>query len=177
MRFFSSTALIAVPIFFGGVTTALGINCRGSGMCSFVHCGGRTCIGQLSELVVQLPDNATYAPGAHILCSPKQKFGDGICLFTERFGPATGAQVKAAYAYIMRWGCQKCGSAPFDPAGNDVGKGSLTVNVVHKPNCKGICPPPSSSSSSSSLSSMSSSTRIPLSTAPAPDPNYPVGTS
>ena len=176
MHISTTAALLSIRFLFGGSGSALGIICRGSGMCSLVACGGRSCIAQMYDLVSLLPDNATYAPGAHILCSPKQSLGDGICLFTERYGPASGAQVKAAYDYIFRYGCGKCGSAPFEPAANDVGRGSLTVNVVHNPHCKGICSV--SSSSSSSLSSSSFSTRtsstVPLATAPAPVPVTPV---
>ena len=148
--------LLSIPVLLGTTVSALGINCRGSGMCTFVHCGGRDCVGQMSDLAFSIPDNATYAPGQKIVCSPVQKLGAGICMFTENYGPATGVEVKAAYEYIMRWGCAKCGSAPFDRAANDVGKGSLTLNVVHKPGCKGIC-----SVSSSMSSSTMASTSVP----------------
>ena len=161
MLYSTSGALLAITALLFNPVTALGINCRGSGMCSFVHCGGRSCVGQMSELTTLIPDNATYTPGEKILCSPVQKFGNGICMFTEFYGPASGVQVKEAFNYILRWGCAKCGSAPFEPAANDVRRGSLTLNVVHKPNCKGICRV--STSSTTTLSATTPPT-IPLAT-------------
>ncbi|KAK7739707.1 hypothetical protein SLS53_005676 [Cytospora paraplurivora] len=103
-------------------TSALGINCRGSGLCSGSHV-----LSELNTKVQALPDSNTYANGVHIACVGH------ICAFLQNIsGTKTGAEVKQYVQNLLNHGCTTCGSDPTEP-GNNVNDGELIVNYVTSP--------------------------------------------
>ncbi|KAF4471800.1 TOX4 [Fusarium albosuccineum] len=119
-----------------GLSEALGINCRGSGLCT----GNK---GALSQLVAQfraIDPSTTFRNGEHVTCVGINQLGahPAICLFYQNIGDRTFtlAQTQAYLQQILDHNCKLCGSVPTDP-GNDVKNGQLTVNVVQSPTKRG----------------------------------------
>ncbi|ROW03860.1 hypothetical protein VPNG_07270 [Cytospora leucostoma] len=103
-------------------SAALGINCRGSSLCSGDHV-----LSELNTKVQALPDSNTYGNGVHIACVGH------ICAFLQNIsGTKTGAEVKQYVQNLLNHGCKTCGSDPTEP-GNNVDNGELTVNYVSSP--------------------------------------------
>ena len=109
----------------------LGINCRGSWLCTKSH-------ADLLRFIQWVPPDRVYSNGQHIVC-------DGhFCAFLQDtndtfYGVAIRELLKALLSHCDN---SSCGSIPtewpesFDPRIN----GILTVNYVKKPECQGICP-------------------------------------
>ncbi|KAF5970439.1 TOX4 [Fusarium coicis] len=106
------SALLALAA-TAGLSDALGINCRGSGLCS----GNK---GALGQLIAQV---------RAIACIPFA-FGN-LCAFYQGIGSRTFTKEQSVtfLDQLRQHGCSKCGSIPVDP-GNDVKNGQLTVNYV-----------------------------------------------
>ncbi|OJJ43607.1 hypothetical protein ASPZODRAFT_136060 [Penicilliopsis zonata CBS 506.65] len=119
------------------MTLALGINCRGSALCSFVDAGydGMSLMAnQLQAEVNKGRGGVFYPTGAHIVCTTEQ------CAFYQSGASGTIADALGHIQNLIKHGCKVCGSDPTQP-GNDVSKGQLTVNSVSSPNCNGVCSP------------------------------------
>jgi hypothetical protein len=128
---------------------ALGINCRGSGLCSFVINGAIT--GHEAKVLadwiqgieaegytpVTINSDRIYKNGEQIACYIRSS----ICAFLQDTpNGATGAEVRKLARFIPDHGCTVCGSVPTDfPNTNDVKKGQLTFNYVRSSCGNGIC--------------------------------------
>ncbi|KAG5748836.1 hypothetical protein H9Q70_008515 [Fusarium xylarioides] len=108
------SALLALAV-TAGLSDALGINCRGSGLCS----GNKGALGQLIAHCVDINNIGNHP---------------AICAFYQNIGDRTFslAQTQTFLQQIVDHGCKLCGSVPTDP-GNNVANGQLTVNVVLNP--------------------------------------------
>ncbi|KAK5990862.1 KP4 killer toxin [Cladobotryum mycophilum] len=112
-------------------SSALGINCRGSGFCPSDNASGN--LINLKVLVDSIqPRDRSYGTGQQLACT------GSICAFYQNTGSGTAGQASDLLQQLLDHGCKKCGSAPTNP-GNDVSKGQLTVNVVSNPSCQGVC--------------------------------------
>ncbi|KAM4062183.1 kp4 domain-containing protein [Hirsutella rhossiliensis] len=111
--------------------SALGINCRGSGLCPSDGAAGN--LLNLKEIVDNIqPRNRNYKTGEQIACT-------GSLCVTYESGASNTADATSSYLQaLLDHGCKKCGSVPTQP-GNDVKKGQLTVNIVGDPKCQGAC--------------------------------------
>ena len=149
--------------------SALGINCRGSGLCPRA-----TWSNKAPESIIQVlrdavwasdKDNSTvYNSGDHVICVGSTQpvtieagaeyegvsgsfsldgsiSEGGICLFPQ--GSAlTLEQIRPLTNAILEHGCGTCGSVPIhfvDQGSNDPGAGILTFNYVKSPFCDGNC--------------------------------------
>ncbi|CAM6093128.1 unnamed protein product [Calypogeia fissa] len=116
-------ALLFAVLLLGaaGSTSALGINCRGSGICASKS---SHTMSEINTAVQALNDGNIYSNGQHIVCV------SSICAFLQNVsGTKTGAQIKGYVQALLQHGCNVCGSDPTEP-GNDVNQGELTVNYV-----------------------------------------------
>ncbi|KAL6711825.1 hypothetical protein ACN47E_002868 [Coniothyrium glycines] len=131
----------------------LGINCRGSAMCSGQRC--EISLTELRKMVDGIDDNKEYVNGNQIACAkcPHCRSDDidcpfpasmGICVFPQRMknGEKIKARdVKVAIKNLDGHGCKRCGSCPIHP-GNNVNDGEITINYTmfacdgSKPLCK-----------------------------------------
>lgn len=129
------------------VSNGLGINCRGSAMCST---GDVWTADNLKNSINGLPDDKYFKEGDHIACDPAglanpipgaPKIGGGICAFVQKTDGLNGKDLKRLAQAIVDHGCKMCGSVPKDyPDSNDVNDGELTFNYVVKPKCaEGLC--------------------------------------
>ena len=124
-------------------TTALGINCKGSFLCSKTPMVSSMTASSLNDLIQQkVDDNRYFFRGEKIACF------DYFCAFIQKTPNGQGlmgSQVKKLAPYIVANGCKICGNVPvMYPGGNDVNKGELTFNYVDRP-CGGgvgnqVCP-------------------------------------
>ncbi|KAG5759440.1 hypothetical protein H9Q69_006708 [Fusarium xylarioides] len=125
------SALLALAA-TAGLSDALGINCRGSGLCS----GNKGALGQLIAQVRAIDPNRTFRNGEHVSCVDINNIGNhpAICAFYQNIGDRTFslAQTQTFLQQIVDHGCKLCGSVPTDP-GNNVANGQLTVNAVLNP--------------------------------------------
>ncbi|KAI8635120.1 Kp4-domain-containing protein [Xylariaceae sp. FL1651] len=139
---------------------ALGINCRGSGLCGLAtlenHSGVR--ILQLWHDVLAATDkdpNTVYNAGDHVVASAEMDGIDGklslkteasigtggVCLFPQK-ASLTLAQIRALVDALGEHGCSTCGSVPIhfvDQGSNNPSSGILTSNYVGNPFCDGNC--------------------------------------
>lgn len=159
--FFLNLILVILPINADSNSTldrALGINCRGSGLCpsnylaadyigfmlNIAH-GLAKCNPKSSFNCGPLNDTDFYQAGANIICLPQGKsFLGGICAFTQGNvrGPGTlGFQVKQKLQQLSAHGCQVCGSVPLANSNDPAEAGILTVNYISGAACPGLCPP------------------------------------
>ncbi|KAK3181607.1 hypothetical protein K4F52_007162 [Lecanicillium sp. MT-2017a] len=112
-------------------TSALGINCRGSGLCPSDGAAGN--LLNLKAIVDNIGDrNRHYDTGKQIACT------GSLCAFYQNGASGTAARTSELLQQLLDHGCKKCGSVPTQP-GNDVKNGELTVNVVGHPDCQGAC--------------------------------------
>ncbi|KAH7186243.1 killer toxin Kp4/SMK [Fusarium flagelliforme] len=119
------------------LSEALGINCRGSGLCV----GNKGAITQMAGQLRVIDSSKTFSAGEHITCVEIDNIGDpSICLFYQQTGDLrfTVAETQALFQQILDHGCKLCGSVPLD--GRDVKNGELTVNAVT--NAKKLVPAP-----------------------------------
>ncbi|MCJ1270483.1 hypothetical protein MMC22_010380 [Lobaria immixta] len=169
MHFITSFAcLVALTASFRAAS-ALGINCRGSGLCRLATWDNKS-----SESIIQILRDAVWASdkdpstvynsGDHIICvganqpvtisagaGSKGVTGTftlngnihegGICLFPQ--GAAlTLAQIRPLTDSLLEHGCGTCGSVPIhlvDQHSNDPAPGILTFNYVKNPYCDRNC--------------------------------------
>ncbi|RGP81842.1 killer kp4 [Fusarium longipes] len=129
MMFKSVLVALAASV---GLSDALGINCRGSGLCV----GNKGAFSQLVAQVRAIDPNKTFRNGEHITCVDINNIGNhpAICAFYQNIGDRvfSVSQTQTYLQQILDHGCKLCGSVPTD-AGNNVANGQLTVNVVINP--------------------------------------------
>lgn len=111
--------------------TALGINCRGSGLCPSDGAAGN--LINLKEIVDRIqPRNRNYQSGEQIACT------GSLCAMYQNGASNTADATSGYLQALLDHGCKKCGSIPTQP-GNNVQMGELTVNVVGNTRCQGAC--------------------------------------
>ncbi|GKU16525.1 unnamed protein product [Fusarium langsethiae] len=129
MMFKSALLALAATV---GLSDALGINCRGSGLCV----GNKGALSQLIAQVRAIDPSKTFSNGEHISCVDINNIGNhpAICAFYQNIGDRTFSlsQTQTFLQQIVDHGCKLCGSVPTDP-GNNVANGQLTVNAVINP--------------------------------------------
>ncbi|TPX13589.1 uncharacterized protein E0L32_006060 [Thyridium curvatum] len=149
---FSSRALaiIMLVLSVASAVQGLGINCRGSGMCTPFINGGAT--GNEAKVLSdwiqgieaegykppQIQANRIYKTGEQIACYERSH----ICAFLQNTGDkgGSGADVRRLAPLIPKHGCKICGSVPTHyPDSNNVKDGQLTFNYVTKICGNGIC--------------------------------------
>ncbi|KAJ2975750.1 hypothetical protein NQ176_g5350 [Zarea fungicola] len=114
---------------------ALGINCHGSGECSF--CRAQTNLKELQQACNNIDDNTYYQNGQQICCTEcdddnTEEFSVcAILQYTSNGAP--GHSIKSAIQSLIDHKCGLCGSFPFYH--NDVYEGELTVNVMDYTTC------------------------------------------
>lgn len=127
MKFAIVTSLAA----FVASSSALGINCRGSGFCPSDGAAGN--LINLKAIVDGIqPRNRHYNTGQQIACT------GSLCAYYQNGATGSAEQASGLMQALLDHGCKKCGSCPTQP-GNDVSKGELTVNIVSDPHCQGAC--------------------------------------
>ncbi|KAG5777813.1 hypothetical protein H9Q73_008521 [Fusarium xylarioides] len=109
------SALLALAV-TAGLSDALGINCRGSGLCS----GNK---GALGQLIAQSGPSTPTRPSG---------MANTLAALTSTILATTQPFTQTFLQQIVDHGCKLCGSVPTDP-GNNVANGQLTVNVVLNP--------------------------------------------
>ncbi|OAQ68047.1 killer toxin, Kp4 [Pochonia chlamydosporia 170] len=124
----TTTTIWALAAALAGTSSALGINCRGSGLCA----SNKGILGQAQGQLRGLDQNKQFSDGEHITCvkSSVTIGNPSLCLFYQNTGRKwTVAQTLTFTQQIIDHGCAACGSVPTDP-GNDVKNGQLTANMV-----------------------------------------------
>ncbi|KAK4209246.1 killer toxin [Rhypophila decipiens] len=130
-------------------TNALGINCRGSGLCDFFlntaisgneakvlsdWIQGISAEGYTPPVMAQ---NRMYKNGEQIACYIRSS----ICAFVQNApGDTSLADIRRLAPEIPGHKCKVCGSVPTGyPGNNDVKHGQLTFNYVKHSCGNGIC--------------------------------------
>jgi hypothetical protein len=119
---------------------ALGINCRGSGLCV----GNKGAITQMAGQLRAIDPRKTFSGGEHITCVEIDNIGDtSICLFYQQTGSRTFTvvQTQTLFQQILDHGCKLSGNVPLN--GGDVKNGELTVNAVTNAKKRSPAPDPS----------------------------------
>lgn len=109
-----STILIPTVLTLSSTSTALGINCRGSGGCAGSGSigGSGTRLSHIKNKIDGIDDNKHYNNGDHIACE-ENKLGTGICAFFQSTGNGgSGADAKRLVQKLINHGCTACGSVP-----------------------------------------------------------------
>lgn len=110
-------------------TAALGINCRGSGLCS----GNKGLLGEAQAQLRGMDQNKQFKDGQHITCvqSSVTIGNPSLCIFYQKTNGRswTVGQTVNYVQQLLDHGCGACGSVPTD-AGNNVNNGMLTANMV-----------------------------------------------
>ena len=150
-------------------TAALGINCRGSGLCglaTFTNNAPVSIAQALSDAVKNSSKDPStvFADGEHIICvtstlpvtieggaeaeGASATIGvsgnfspGGVCMFLQG-ASLTLEQIRPLAEAIVGHGCNTCGSVPIhfvDQGSNDPSSGILTINYVDDPSCIGNC--------------------------------------
>ncbi|KAJ6789041.1 hypothetical protein PWT90_08412 [Aphanocladium album] len=150
MQFLSLSVFLSTAV-------ALGINCRGSGICSLNPGASLQVVhDQVGELVAQGGGDRRFSNGpkqwftfiqiakplANIIVIEQIACSHGsqgsFCAFYQSGASGTAKEAYSQLQQLLDHGCGGCGSIPTQP-GNDVSKGQLTVNYVSKPCCEGNC--------------------------------------
>ena len=119
-----SAALVSTLLLASNAAAQLGINCRGSGLCT----GGNVASG-LRDLIRGSTDtDRTYKNGENIAC-----LGNTCAFLQNAPNGAKIALIQQLAQAIVEHGCKNCGSAPFK--NNNVNTGELTFNFVAHPGC------------------------------------------
>ncbi|OBT68569.1 hypothetical protein VE03_01715 [Pseudogymnoascus sp. 23342-1-I1] len=116
----------------------LGINCRGSTLCS----GGGN-LKDIADAVEHISQDRWYNAGELIACIPDLA-GSGKCAFLQgNTGGLPGKEILPLIHYLQQHGCGGCGSVPiyFGSGDNNPDThGILTVNYKRNTQgCKGAC--------------------------------------
>ncbi|KAK5991826.1 hypothetical protein PT974_05212 [Cladobotryum mycophilum] len=126
MIFTKSLGVLATA---ASAVSALGINCRGSGLCS----GNKGLLGEAQAQMRSMDQNKVFTDGQHITCVQSSvTIGDpSLCIFYQstRGRRWTVGQTVNFVQQLLDHGCGACGSVPTDP-GNNVKNGMLTANMV-----------------------------------------------
>jgi hypothetical protein len=122
-------------------TSATGINCAGSGLCSSTNANVAQ---QLKEYIDRIDTSRYYNNGEKIACDKVQAIEGSvtICAYLQNSGGAPGHSIQDLAHYIPDHGCKVCGSVPlFYPGDNNVANGELTFNAVANGcgNSGGLC--------------------------------------
>ncbi|MCJ1258911.1 hypothetical protein MMC24_006745 [Lignoscripta atroalba] len=155
MRSMPTIFSLATSTFINSIA-ALGINCRGSLLCSPTRSEHPTG-GLIPHFVDALTrggspfdvpggpiaDDTVYYLGdpKHIACRPEEA-GSGICLFMQGNVPAAGINgsvLKTRIIDLYNHECLYCGSVPLSGDNNPVEMGILTSNYVSQAACIGVC--------------------------------------
>ena len=111
------------------LVSALGINCRGSGLCV----GNKGLLGEAQAQLRGMDQNKRFADGQHVTCVQSSvSIGDpSLCIFYQKTNGRswTVGQTVSFVQALLDHGCGACGSVPTDP-GNNVNNGMLTANMV-----------------------------------------------
>lgn len=104
--------------------TALGINCRGSSLCSG---RGNAMVTLRDGINRDIDRSRQYSQGQEIACTD-----NNICAFVQNYdGTVSGDKIANLMPYLVDHRCGTCGSVPLNyPNSNDVSQGELTVNYV-----------------------------------------------
>lgn len=118
------------------IVQGLGINCRGSGYCTFNTNKNEWDAQTLTWFINAIDTGRWYNDGEQIACTPTQ-----ICAFLQKTDGAWGYNIKGLAHLITDHGCKICGSVPyFYPSDNNCDNGMLTYNYVSNPACNnGLC--------------------------------------
>ncbi|KHN97635.1 Killer toxin, Kp4/SMK-like, core [Metarhizium album ARSEF 1941] len=135
-----------LPVLFVSGAAALGINCRGSGVCFFNDASLQAVHNQVGNMIAAGGGNRYYWDGGkravvprgalQIACS--QGSQGSVCAFYQNGASGYAWDAYAQIQGLLDHGCRQCGSIPTLP-GNDVNTGELTVNYVRNPCCLGDC--------------------------------------
>ncbi|KAK9437838.1 killer toxin, Kp4/SMK-like, core [Metarhizium brunneum] len=123
-------------LFFISSAAALGINCRGSGVCSFNDASLQVVHDQIGNLIAGGGGDRHFNQGQQIACSHGSQ--GSVCAFYQNGASGSARDAYGQVQGLIDHRCRQCGSIPTQP-GNDVSKGELTVNYVGKPCCEGDC--------------------------------------
>ncbi|MCJ1256911.1 hypothetical protein MMC24_004736 [Lignoscripta atroalba] len=131
------------------LTSALGINCRGSILCNQQP---TNVINDLYDALTTgnstrvphgpISDNVLYNAGDQIACYGVGK--GGICLFMQGNvpeGAMPGYVLKERIEDLNHHGCRTCGSVPLSGDNDPDEMGILTANYVDIRKCIGVCVP------------------------------------
>ncbi|KAF9257361.1 killer toxin [Marasmius fiardii PR-910] len=122
--------VFTTPVSASTLAPQLGINCRGSVLCSSQTTAS---LSGVFNTVRGIDDNRQYGDGQNIVCL------DHLCAFYQKTGRTNSAALaKQLLQGLLDHKCTRCGSNPTLP-GNNVDTGELTVNYVSSPGCEGIC--------------------------------------
>lgn len=166
---YSSTFILGTFALTATITSALGINCRGSGLCDRATWSNKApeSITQILRDAVWASDkdpSTVYNSGDHIICVGSNQaitltggaegegasgsfsldgniHEGGICLFPQGTS-LTLDQIRPLADAVLEHGCNTCGSVPrhfVDQGSNDPQWGILTFNYVQNPYCAGNC--------------------------------------
>ncbi|MCJ1264433.1 hypothetical protein MMC22_004305 [Lobaria immixta] len=120
------------------IASALGINCRGSGVCKITSSEPVDVAESLHQAVFASKKNSStiFRDHQHITCEQYSSTPDGADL--------TLAQIRPLFDALLAHNCRICGSVPIhfvDWKSNDPRWGILTINYVKKADCAGNCIP------------------------------------
>ncbi|KAK8927694.1 KP4 killer toxin [Metarhizium anisopliae] len=127
---------LSIVATFVASAAALGINCRGSGGCTFNNAKLSDVLTQVKQIQAQGNGNHHYNTAVQLACAQGQY--SSICAFYQNGASGTANDAAGQLQGLIDHKCSQCGSIPTQP-GNDVSKGELTVNIVSAPCCKGNC--------------------------------------
>ncbi|PHH89086.1 hypothetical protein CDD83_6681 [Cordyceps sp. RAO-2017] len=115
---------------------ALGINCRGHGICKVNDASLQSIRDQVGVMMAEGARDKVFQSYQPIACARGTR--GSICAYYQHgaFGKAT--DVYKQLHTLLDHGCNQCGSVPTKP-GNDVAYGELTINYSPKPCCDGNC--------------------------------------
>ncbi|MCJ1247407.1 hypothetical protein MMC30_004621 [Trapelia coarctata] len=182
-RVLSGLLFSIIAITITDIASALGINCRGSGLCPRATWNNRVSVSVIQLLRDAVwesvkPNSTIYSSGDHIICVSQSQpitigIGGnidgisgmftlsgsipegGICLFPQKASLTLG-QIRPLTNAILEHGCSSCGSVPIhfvDEGSNDPSSGILTFNYVKNPFCDGDCISDTGSPGASSVKS------------------------
>jgi hypothetical protein len=161
----SSILFSLVVLLFSNWSLALGINCRGSGVCPLATFENKQDVNILRALrneiySTNLPLDTTFANGEHITCvgnsiaisiGPEYISLSGgipagaVCAFAQNLGDGYGLtleQIRVLADAVVAHDCDTCGSVPIsflNGENGNVDDGELTFNFVSDENCTGNC--------------------------------------
>lgn len=143
-------AFIILPL-----TTSLGINCRGSIVCSDTQSRLRPDNNLIASFFAAISRGDSYfirggpiSPkyiyhsGEHIACQLSIFGPGGICVFAQGNIPPEGVSgelVVTRLRDLLVHECNECGSVPLSGDNDPDKMGLLTVNYVSKATCSGVC--------------------------------------
>jgi hypothetical protein len=110
------------------VVSALGSNCRDSGVCAGIEANLSSAIAQLKAM----DQHQRFSDGQHITCVDTTSEGrSSLCLSFQGTGRSWSVFQTAWFAQaLIEKGCQACGSLSL---GSDHKHGELTSSVITKP--------------------------------------------